>query len=168
MWWLCSITCSDAPASCKLLIRSLPGSPFLAQYFMNCAVETETKSVKRSSDGVRSCLYTYLPSAPGLTGAHNQTFLVLTRRPYFLSLTKGVFWPIHSITIVNQWLHGVFNVRNVRWYSQWNTRRLKAGRWEQSRKSGLDNLLHCLVLGYNCRGINNQFSKARVVFWPCQ
>ena len=142
-------------------------------FYELCAVESETKSVKRSSDGVRSCLYglylsTLIYRLHPVWRAHNQTFLVLTRRPYFLSLTKGVFWPIHSFTIVNQWLHGVFNVRIVRWDSHENTRRLKAGRWEQSRKSGLDNSLHCLVLGYNCPGINNQFSKARVVFWPCQ
>ena len=137
-------------------------------FYELCAVESETKSVKRSSDGVRSCLYTYLPSAPGLTGSHNQTFLVLTRRPYFLSLTKGVFWPIHSFTIVNQWLHGVFNVRIVRWDSHEEHQTSKRGEMRAKSQVRPGQFTPLSRVGYNCPGINNQFSKARVVFWPCQ
>ena len=133
--------------SFKQLIRS-PGQ---LRFLLNIlwTMQVETNSVKRTGDGKKLSLIHCLLSAPSLTALLITRLFLLHN---FLSLTKGVFWPIHSITII---IWCVFQCQT-------------SHRWEQSCKSGLDNLLYCLVSGYNCQGINTQFSKARVVFWPCQ
>ena len=150
MWCLCSIVLRVPMHKLQTVDKKpSPGQRlFLAQYFMNSASRIRNKVSKKDRWwGKKLSLHLSTVCTRSNYWLITRLFLYTLTRSFY-HLPKGFsdpFIPPRSLT------NGcpVFSVSAL---SDEETNRETSDdwRWEQSRKSGLNNCLLCLVLGYNC------------------